>query len=317
MAAAATFSCSKNEAFDNTSDNNAISFRPAVGKAVKAADVTLSTFTSFGVTAILSTGDYTGTGGNVYYSDTYTKSSGWGSSVSHYWPIAGNTKLSFFGYYDGALSSIASTGGYPVIADYTVANDAAAQKDLIVASAVNQVKPTNGTDAIELTFKHALSKINISAKVADASYFAKIKSISFVNIYNKGTFTYDGTGTVGAWALSSDNSTGAYTYFTGEKEITSTVSPIYDEEAGKAMMFIPQSKAVHSNGAMEIKVSYDLYVDANGTPVMIDSKIDVPVALNDLAMGKYYRYTLSIPKSGTEIKLEATPEEWGAENGDK
>lgn len=97
----------------------------------------------------------------------------WEYSPGKYWPNYPE-KLSFFAYapYDKTAKygySAAADGSNPknnIRIPFKVKNNIADQKDLLYATELNKTKPTDGKGKVQFTFKHALSRIAVTAQYA-------------------------------------------------------------------------------------------------------------------------------------------------------
>ena len=179
-----------------------------------ATKATLPTGTSFGVFAYYTkTTNWNSARGatvpNFMYNEEVTFD---GTSYTYapikYWPNNTNEKISFWAYYPYSAGAVLykknsttafnnTTKDLPDIR-FTVTDG---QTDFMISDvAANKTKPAVDTP-VELTFKHALSRISFYVKKVDAAvpekYTVKLKTIRLDGIYL--TATHKNSGTIG-WA---------------------------------------------------------------------------------------------------------------------
>jgi len=158
---------------------------------------------SFGVLGYLLTGgtwNSTTATPSFMYNTQVTRTGSSGSySYSYYpvkyWPNDTSDKVRFFAYYpyqgNGISLSSATTTGYPVIT-YTPGTTVSNQIDLMYA-ACSAVNNKSTETAVSLSFNHALTCINFSAKLD--SFFSTekvvIRSIQMTGIKSSGTLSLD------------------------------------------------------------------------------------------------------------------------------
>ena len=210
MAALTLVSCSSddlNSLSDNSSKNEAISFDGYLGRSavavngsraseVKIGDLQNST-EGFGVFGNYKEADGQEFGANlfnnekVYYSSTEPKK--WTYDNTKYWPTEGHIDFLAYAPYVATPNFNSSS------IDFTVANNVAAQKDLLYAKATNQTKAENsGTNKVKFKFAHALSKLGYTVKLKEdyKNVTIKLKKITLAGsatesttpaFYTKGT----------------------------------------------------------------------------------------------------------------------------------
>ncbi len=199
VAFAAMTSCSNDETVAVNSDQ-AIKFDAYTYKTTKAGETTTATIEDFGVFAYYDA-DAAGMAatlnpGYMYNFEVSTADAGvtWTYSPEKYWPSSG--ELHFFAYspYKAAITAdpfnftpaAKGTAGAPVLV-YTVGATAAAQEDLLVAKATDQVKVGSPAAPVDMVFDHALSQIVFSARSGKESLTFDIQEIKIVRAKNKGT----------------------------------------------------------------------------------------------------------------------------------
>ena len=236
--------------------------------------------------------------GSATYSDfKWTVSGG-----PYYWPLA--EKLQFFAYSpkDG-VTYTAPNGttdkGYPKFT-YTVGNTVALQKDLVIASVANAQKKTNeaATD-VSLTFKHALTQVNIEV-TKEAGYTYTISKVELTGIKGSGTFTYAGVN-AGTWTAGTETSV-SYAYELGDFSDDKTAV-----KAGNALMLIPQALT-------DAKISIEYTVEKDGSKIAENSKEVSLTSTAAWAFGKKILYKLTLPIGAQEVGITATVTSWDAED---
>lgn len=305
-AALAITGCSQNEEFEAPSQKAEINFNTAVTRATELDTDGLenSGFQVYAyntkaeemsATVTLSTPWING-------SATYSDSKWTVSGGPYYWPLAEN--LQFFAYSpkDG-VTYTAPNGttdkGYPKFT-YTVGNTAALQKDLVIASVANAQKKTNeaATD-VSLTFKHALTQVNIEV-TKEAGYTYTISKVELTGIKGSGTFTYAGVN-AGTWTAGTETSV-SYAYELGAFSDDKTAV-----KAGNALMLIPQALT-------DAKISIEYTVEKDGSKIAENSKEVSLTSTAAWAFGKKILYKLTLPIGAQEVGITATVTGWDAED---
>lgn len=199
LAATAAFamtSCSNDQTLDQN-PNNAISFKPLTTKAPLTTTNNIEDFAVYAyydankddMSSLLNPGF-------MYHTVVSGGIGAWDYTPHKYWPSEG--QLHFFAFSPAALTGITSTKVFSPATDtpevptltYTVAPLVGDQEDLLVASALNEVKKTT---AVEFTFDHALSQIIFKAISGVPTLTFDISEIKIVNVNNEGTYNFYGT----------------------------------------------------------------------------------------------------------------------------
>lgn len=231
---AAMASCSSEEEL-GTSRGQQIEFRAAVGRGTRASETTIANLGNFSVTAI-------GADGSEYFTDVYSRSdASWIPSTQHYWPTD-NSELRFFAWAPATpapSASISITSSEQKITDFSPAGEMKDQQDFIVAFAEGR-KSVQGATGVQLTFRHALSQIEIRAKNAGAVYTYKVTGVKIGSVASKGAFTFPtAAGTDGAWTTGTDRADYSVEYPDAPLTLGSEPVSLMTAESGTAML-IPQ-----------------------------------------------------------------------------
>ena len=236
-------SCMEDEVLERN-QGNALAFRASIDKALSRSgdgNVTdLSKLQEFKVTATID-------GQSNYFTNMLVSraSSGstWNTEHTYYWP---KYDLGFYAYAPTDISGVSIDKDGKKIADFTPDKDVNQQIDLLVAYNTGN-RRNNETQGVELNFKHALSQIDVQAKCSNPNIEIVVKSIRFVNVKTKGSFTYPTQTTTagnldGCWAPGGDLSGGAdYKASFGQgQEVTLTDSPTSINPSKNNFMLIPQ-----------------------------------------------------------------------------
>lgn len=236
---------------------------------------------------------------------TYASSAWTVAGGPYYWPLT--EKLQFFAYspVDG-VTYTATDGqakGFPKFT-YTVGATAAAQKDLVISSALDKTKAASGaTPTVSLTFKHALTQINIQVVQESLDYTYEItKDVTITGVKGSGTFTYTGENT-GAWAASGDDVT--YTYTLGDIKDGTDKSEVM---TGNALMLIPQDLT-------NAKITISYKTKKGNSSYVFDGQKEIPLnSTTAWGFGTKILYKLTLPVGGEKVKVEATADDvWGTE----
>ena len=242
------------------------------------------------------------------------------ASQTQYWPsgnldfqaITPSADASF------ALANTPATGSPRLTADVTVPTTVTNQKDIMFASATAVNNASTGA-AVGLTFKHALSQVVFSGKVANPTITAIVDEITVCNVHNTGNVGYrEAVSTLSAQATGSAASNFSVGLIEGAdaaattaaRTMTSTTAQNLTNGNG-ALMMIPQTQVAWTHAAPEKAIA-----DATGSYLKIKCKVQdnnsstwligaasganefeyvyVPFDLTTVAweLGKKYTYTL-------------------------
>lgn len=301
LAAATMVGCSQNEEIENAAKSKEIKFGTVVNNTTRAAITNDAALQGTGfIVYAYNTGANTAGAvesilDNVFMNAlSVTYSGGWSYTGNYYWPLTDNVQ--FFAYAkDVAATDYLATGLYPTI-KYTVAATAAAQKDFVVASALDKTK----TDvAVGLPFTHALTQVNFSAK-GSAGFTYKITSVGLEGVFGAGTYNFkDAT-----WATDGEVTNYTYPIAAGGADVSGEAVEKLDQTDG-ALMLIPQAMTAES----KIVISYEVYKDL----VKIDEVTNTKINLNTTATwesGKKVRYTLTLTANGATVNFAPEVGNW-------
>lgn len=220
------------------------------------------------------TGRYVGSADNV---GTVIDGDGAGAWDYHtatqvqYWPT-GNLDFQAITPSADASFALANTpeaGSPRLTANVTVPATVTDQKDIMFASATAQNHAADGLP-VGLTFKHALSQVVFSGKVASTNITAIVNEIEICNIHNTGNVGYRASLT----ALSADATGTATASFqpglktaVADRTMTSTDAKDLTADNG-ALMMIPQEQVAWTHAAPEKAIA-----DATGSYLRISCKV--------------------------------------------
>ena len=196
----------------------------------RAAITTTSTFTGFNMDY-----KYSSTGSDGTDPITATKGSEgkWTSEGS--WPsdaVSSNAEVTWYAYTSGSFNL---NGGTPYI-NFTVDENAATQKDLLVATASGTYSGTNGN--LSFNFDHACAALRFyvkkSTNINDKTL--SVSSIVLKNVVKQGKYFY-GTG---AWTLTDIRTN--YTLLSSEQTLASDSYVLLNgSESNSYLFLIPQA----------------------------------------------------------------------------
>lgn len=309
-------SCMEDEVLERN-QGNALAFRPSIDKALSRSgneNVTdLGKLQEFKVTATIA-------GQSNYFTNMLVSkaSSGstWNTQHTYYWP---KYDLGFYAYAPTDINGVTINKDGKKIADFTPGKNVDNQVDLLVAYNTGN-RTANEASGVELNFKHALSQIDVQAKCSNPNIEIVVKSIRFVNVKTKGSFTYptqtttagNGTTLANCWALGNEVSSGADYKASFDQTVTLTNSPKSINPSNNNFMLIPQQLAKWEKTSRETgayiavlcRISSkdgehktQLYPELNGTNAEKFGSIIVPIDTNWEA-GKKYTYTLNFCGDG-------------------
>ena len=298
-------SCSEERTVMGGLSDSSIHLHPHItgSPSSRAVETGLANFGSFKVTA------FQNDLANYMENVTYTKAAGeWSTDDGNFfWPNKGD--LYFYAYAPdapGASGSYEITSSSQKFTNFSPCASAAEQKDFIYAYAKGNLKG-NGTDGMDITFKHALSEITVAAKNENTNYTIEVSGVKIGNIKNKGTFTFpscDGDGNDASWITTEDKADYEITWSTpvtlGPKLSSLDVSNV-------PFMLIPQ-KMQPKDKAIDGTYFALLIKAKNGNKIMYDDWAYIAID-TDWQMGKRYDFTFDFTsgagqdKNGKRISL--------------
>lgn len=345
VAALTLVSCSSddlNSLSDNSSKNEAISFdgywgRSAVsvngsrGSVIDKAEDLQKVSEGFGVFGNYSSTDGEAFGSNLFENQkvTYsTEETKWTYSPKKYWSPQGHIDfLAYAPHVDGTTLKNTSC------IEFTVAGNAADQKDLLWANAANQTKANNsGTGKkVKFQFAHALSRLGYTVKTNpnDASTTITLKTITLAGsadgktnaFYTKGTIDLSkdlpkpSTPITDLWATSNTDTKQKFDWFSGTQSLATT----YTNPTSDYLFVIPQnfSEKIEDAGLQKenpdklyVIVEYDIhYKDIDKT---ITNKVSSQLKLN-FEQGKAYTFNLTLGLTPIEFDV-TTVQGWTDNN---
>lgn len=330
VAALTLVSCSSddlNSLSDNSSKNEAISFdgywgRSAVsvngsrGSVIDKAEDLQKVPEGFGVFGNYSSTDGEAFGSNLFenqkviYSTEETK---WTYSPKKYWSPQGH--IDFLAYAPRVEGTKLKDNTSCI--EFTVADNAADQKDLLWAKAANQTKQNNsGTDKkVNFQFAHALSRLGYTVKTDLTSSSSSDVTITLKKItlagsadgtknafYTKGTIDLSkANNATDLWTTSDTKQN--FVWFSSEKTVTSTSEA---NPAADYLFIIPQdfSKTEENADALYVIVEYTIkYGDEKTVTNTVPSQLK-----QEFLQGK--AYTINLTLGLTPIEFDATVEGW-------
>ena len=345
MAGLAFVGCTNDEVSNSFNQDREITFaNPYVSKTTKAVyqemENPYSTAEKFNVFGVWHKETFKGwaTNASLYMDDATTQYddtfNGWRPETRYYWPK--NGYLTFAAYSPADASGAISYDAAGLHIDgFQVAADNAEHIDLMYSKRSYDKKKGDGTntntpyDEVDLDFKHALSSIHFTAKLAAAYTGTTItlKKISIYGVHTKGnfdenvdeatpaTYTSDPKWTSQSEPLAEAN---AYVYFNGSQDLTDGVFIMKDNASQKDVIALPQTLPADA----EIKIEYT--IDAPGASTPAIAQVNT-VKIADLTTktwepGKRYIYNMTfsfeeiyfapeildwVPAGDTEIKIDA------------
>lgn len=242
------------------------------------------------------------------------------ASELQYWP-SGNLDFQAITPSADASFTLANTvdEGHPrLVANVTVPTTVTNQKDIMFASATAVNNAASGAP-VSLTFKHALSQVVFSGKVANPTITAVVSEITVCNIHNTGTVGYASALTTLSAAATGDPesnfSVGLIEGADAEATVAARTMTSTDAQnltnGNGALMMIPQTQTAWTHAAPEKAIA-----DATGSYLKIKCKVQdnnsgtwligaasganefeyvyIPFDLTTVAweLGKKYTYTL-------------------------
>ena len=322
-------SCSSddlNSLSDNSSKNEAISFdgywgRSAVsvngsrGSVIDKAEDLQKVSEGFGVFGNYSSTDGEAFGSNLFENQkvTYsTEETKWTYSPKKYWSPQGH--IDFLAYAPRVEGTKLKDNTSCI--EFTVADKAADQKDLLWANAANQTMAKNsGTGKkVKFQFAHALSRLGYTVKTkdADAGTTITLNKITLAGsadgktnaFYTKGTIDLSkdlpkpSTSITDLWATSNNDTKQKFDWFSGTQSLATT----YTNPDTEYLFVIPQnfSKTTENADALYVIVEYTIKYEDEKT---MTNKVSSQLKLN-FEQGK--AYTLNLTLGLTPIEFDVT-----------
>lgn len=300
LSSAAMFAaCTSETEVQNVSPKDAISFNTTL-KGVTRTVYTNETFDKFKVVALNSAN------GEKYFIDDVEKSSTskWATTDIQTWP---NYELSFFAYAPADLISTDEdinrtfTTSPRTLSNFSPKETLADQQDIVTAFNTGSKENINGVD---LTFRHALTQIEILATNEDvARYHVDVLGSKLVRVKSKGTMTFpNNANSAASWEV--DNGTTDSYRDKLPAAIRLSANPQRVMTDGNNWMMLPQQLTAWdkaSNGGAYIAVllritqvrdGYVIYPENDGNDVAVKfAYAAIPVATN-WVIGHKYTYTL-------------------------
>ena len=176
---------------------------------------------------------------------------------SRYWPYSG---VNFFAVKNHTEGTTWKSGNSTItIPDFTVADAAGSQVDLIYAVANVATKPESGQTAIN--FRHALSQIEFQARNDNSKLYVEISGVSVCKINNKGTFELPTSATSDKVG---EHNGGAYT-----DDVTAKVH-------GTWTLATPSSKTIYSVTTKNDDDNADDVKEVAGNSTVVDLTVTDP-----------------------------------------
>lgn len=299
---------SKNEAisFDSYLGRSAVSVNGSRGSVLEIDDLKSST-EGFGVFGNYSSTDGEAFGSNLFDNQKVTYSSTnekWEYTPVKYWSPQGH--IDFLAYaprVDGTTLNGSSI-------EFTVADNAADQKDLLWANAANQTMANNsGTKKyVKFQFAHALSRLGYTVKTSltDAITLKKITLAGSADetktaFYTKGTIDLSKTSSTGLWKTSDTDTKQNFYWVSSDRTLSNPETKNSDKEY---LFVIPQnfSKTEENADALFVIVEYTIkYGDEKPVTYTVSSQLK-----QNFEQGKAYSIVLTFGLTPIEFDADVT-----------
>lgn len=327
VAALTLVSCSSddlNSLSDNSSKNEAISFDGYLGRSAVAVngsrgsvleiDNLKASTDGFGVFGnYSSTGNTTAYGKNWFDNQPVTyKTSAWTYDPVKYWLPKGHIDfLAYAPYVEGTTLKNTSC------IEFTVADNAANQKDLLWANAANKTKDNISTtgNKVKFQFAHALSRLGYTVKL-NHDYTGTTFTLKNITLAGSDDGTEKAFYTSGTIDLAKENkATGLwttsegkqnFTWFTGSKRVTSTSA---GNPNADYLFVIPQNFSAPATDKLYVIVEYTIDYNSGVTATMTNT-VRKQLEKNFL-QGKAYTINLSLGLTPIEFDADVTAWEDG------
>lgn len=326
--------CSADDYTTSPDDSGQISFAVTTGDAATRGSVIDDTTmpiteqfrvfawqTESGVTsAMMSSGDAGDAESNVV---SYTAGS-WSPKKRYLWPFDDAATVSFYAVYPKNYTVVKNGSDFTF--DFSVPADVSSQVDLMMAKCEDVLYASTTNGAASLAFKHLLSQVSFSAKLAAVftDWQVSVQGVSLCNINSSGTYNYNGTLTPASPAVSQ---TYAMVMAANTVAVTSTSETVALTSSTDAAMLMPQTltawdRSTETSGTTAPSTS-GCYLaiactitDAHSQQAFSGTTY-VPLSV-DWQAGKHYKYLLEFGSGYTPggdpsivyIALSCTINDW-------
>lgn len=247
----------------------------------RSAITTTETFSAFSMRGIYN---------SLTTNYTVSKSGGIWTVADDKWPggSENNNTTPFYAYTDGTFYP---NDGTPFI-DFTFAENASTQHDLLVATNSVAYKDHNGT--VPLIFDHACAALafnifmsnTLSGKLELEGKTLTVNSIVLKKVCNKGKYYFGTTFNESTW--SDVEGSAYYTLNSSSMVITTTPQAL----SSNHLFMIPQERAANGTDGTYLEISYTVSGQGGGTAT-------IPLTVN---WKKSTQYTINIKLGTTLIK---------------
>lgn len=251
---------------------------------------------------------------NVFNGDTVIGLGGtWNyTGGTRYW-VAGKT-YDFYAVYPADIFSgqsststdtpsvTCSPEGIVTIKNFDASATGEAAVDLMTASAtsVDADNMINAGDAVKLSFKHELARVNFT--VVSEGDALTISDAKLYGISHTGSLKKEDWTLLGNWELSETKNTSENTPF---KTDTLGIADTQDHLLfGGDLLLLPQTLSDGSNLVFSYKYSND---DAEKHDVSLDLSA---ATVTTWTAGQRYNYRISIPQNSVDVTLDVTVKDW-------
>lgn len=318
-------SCSSVEEGDKTSSSdNQISFGSYIHKPVKALEMNaFSVGDELCVNACQSQGSllagkFTD---NFMQNEVLTKTStGWTYANPRFWPMNANDRISFVANYPSNVHPQIADGVCSY--DFQVNDNPAAQQEFLWSTITDAHRSDrNGTHQngileqpasapitdVVLHFRHALSKVNFSAKAA-ANYGGAtitVTGIEVRNLYNAGTYSLTAELGKGNW-VNSGTQDHHYTVLTGGTDLAINT---YYKNFGSSLLTVPQSLSTATDKPSTVTIRYTVSYQNPSKVIEEERTFNLATsAITAWEQDKIYNYRFNIALD--MITFDATIGDW-------
>ena len=328
VAALTLVSCSSedlNSLSDNSSKNEAISFDGYLGRS--AVSVNGSRGSELNKDALQKSTEGLGVFGNYSSEGTATaygknwfdnqpvtyKTSAWTYDPVKYWLPKGHIDfLAYAPYVEGTTLKNTSC------IEFTVADNAANQKDLLWANAANKTKDniSNTGNKVKFQFAHALSRLGYTVKL-NHDYTGTTFTLKKITLagsddgtenafYTTGTIDLSKTSSTGLWTISATDAKQKFDWFSGTQELATTD---YKNPDANYLFVIPQNFSAPATDKLYVIVEYTIDYNSGVTATMTNT-VRKQLEKNFL-QGKAYTINLSLGLTPIEFDADVTAWEDG------
>lgn len=248
-------------------------------------------------------------GANVFSATHVTMDGTWGYETAKYWVL--NKEYTFFATYPHTASVTATNGTYKL----DVETPAAADLDILTASAYTDTNVSNFNPEVALQFTHLMTRVNI--KIAQDFNTNKdddftVTKVTLTGIKPNGNYQVTNAGTTftGTWIMENATTSFERTFSeTEQKTIRNQTDQILSVWGENGLLLIPQAI---TSASVKVRIDYLFSMNqSEEEPEEGSLEAYLPASADLWQPGKIITYSTIISNENNISFLAPTVEPWG------